>query len=173
MMPTEIPQHKGNTVAETRGSDDDQRSTALGRSAPRSYDPESSRGPYYNDAHRRPFRRRGGFARWHGNHGRTGDLIQAERSIRIVAALGETGFNVNAAAKLVGCSWHTVNTEYRRLLHTRSPGRERRERWLQRERKVMSVLKWRMAGKTFREISKRTGVPLSTCHRWWHFEMGD
>ena len=152
-------------------SDDEQHSVTPERSAPRGYDSESSLGPYYDDTHRLPFRRRGGFARWYGKHGRSGDVEQWRRRARVPEALGASGFSINGAAKIVGCSWHTLHDDLRVISgHQRSP---KLQRWLERERKKMQVIKWRMAGKTFREISQRAGVPLSTCHRWWHFEMGD
>lgn len=87
--------------------------SSLGRSAPRGFGPASSLGPYYDDAHRLPFRQRGGFARWYGNHGRTGDVDQMLRRNRVPAALGASGFSINGAAKIVGCSWHTLASDLR------------------------------------------------------------
>ena len=101
--------------------DDESRSIGVGRSAVRTYDPHKSAGKYYDDDHRRPFRQRGGFARWYGNHGRTGDLEQSLRRSRVVAALGASGFSINGAAKIVGCSWHTVKNDMQAILgHERS-----------------------------------------------------
>ena len=48
---------------------------------------------------------------------------------------------------------------------------EVRLRRLQRERMTLVVLDLRERCYSFREIVRRTGIPLATCHRWWHREM--
>ena len=96
-----------------------------------------------------------------------------ERRSRVYAALLVAG-SVNGAAQIFECSWHTVNSDLRVLANW--PTRFERDpmfrAWVGRERKKIEVLRLREAGCSFREIAKRTGIPLATCHRWWHREMG-
>ena len=94
------------------------------------------------------------------------------RRDRLPEALAASMWSINGAAKILGCSWHTVDSDLQAI---RDSGRFNRDesllRRLERDRQILSVLELRERGYSFREIARRTGIPLATCHRWWHDEM--